>query len=467
MKRVEKRDLTTGNVTSNLIYMAMPAIFGSLAQTIYTLVDMFWIGKISASAVAAVTISSSIFFLVWILSSIIGISSVSLISQQYGKKDIKGTEKAIEQTVVLKFIVAIITMVIMMFLLEPIVNFLTNDAVVIEKALEYSYIQLMFLPIFFSQATMTTALRCIGDSTKPMVIMMTAAVLNMVLDPILMFEVVPVVGIKGFGMGVAGAALATSLSSLVAFSIGMIVLFGGFTNVKPKLKGLFKLDKEVDKKLLTIGLPVGFEMTAREVGGLIVMKFLASYGTVVLAAVGITFRLVSFAYTIMSGLSSGGGAIVGQNLGANNVARAEDTAYAAAKLGIMMIGSLTAIVMVAAPDIIKVFVEDPAVHSVGAVILRITMVGATIFSIALSLSCVFTGSGYNFPYMISSILAKWVIQIPFLYIAIRIYNLPYYVVPISYFLSDSVESLVLLTFFKKGVWKTFRVSEKKVEVAAD
>ncbi len=467
MKQVKKRDLTKGNVTSNLIYMAMPAIFGSLAQTIYTLVDMFWIGKISASAVAAVTVSSSIFFLVWILSSIIGISSVSLISQYYGKKDIKGTEKAIEQTVVFKFIVGMITMGIMLFMLEPIVNFLTDDIVVIEKALEYSKIQLFFLPIFFSQATMTTALRCIGDSTKPMVIMMVAAVMNMILDPILMFETVPIIGINGFGMGVAGASLASSLSSLIAFSIGMIILFGGFSNVKPKVAGLFTLDKKMDKKLLTIGLPVGFEMTAREFGGLIVMKFLASYGTVVLAAVGITFRLVSFAYMIMSGLSSGGGAIVGQNLGANNVARAEDTAYAAAKLGMIMIGSLTAIVMIFAPNIVKVFVEDPAVHSVGGIILRITMLGATIFSIALSLSCVFSGSGYNFPFMISSVVAKWIIQIPFLYITIVVYKLPFYVVPMSYFLSDTVESMILVGFFKKGVWKTYRVSEEMVEAAAD
>jgi putative MATE family efflux protein len=467
MKRVEKRDLTKGNVTSNLIYMAMPAIFGSLAQTIYTLVDMFWIGKISANAVAAVTVSSSIFFLVWILSSIIGISSVSLISQYYGKKDIRGTEKAIEQTVVFKFIVAFITMLIMLFMLKPILHFLTDDLLVIEKAFEYSKIQLLFLPIFFSQATMTTALRCIGDSRKPMAIMMVSAVLNMVLDPLLMFETVPLVGIKGFGMGVAGASLATSLSSLVAFSIGMVILFGGFSNVRPKLKGLLTLDKKIDKKLLTIGLPVGFEMTAREVGGLIVMRFLASYGTVVLAAVGITFRLVSFAYTIMSGLSSGGGAIVGQNLGANNVARAEDTAYAAAKLGIIMIGSLTALVMFFAPEIIKVFVEEPAVHNVGGVILRITMLGATIFSIALSLSCVFSGSGYNFPFMISSVVAKWIIQIPFLYITIKVYNLPYYVVPMSYFLSDTVESMILVGFFKKGVWKTFRVSDERIEAAAD
>jgi putative MATE family efflux protein len=338
---------------------------------------------------------------------------------------------------------------------------------VIEKAFEYSKIQLLFLPIFFSQATMTTALRCIGDSRKPMAIMMVSAVLNMVLDPLLMFETVPLVGIKGFNMGVAGASLATSLSSLVAFSIGMVILFGGFSNVRPKLKGLLTLDKKIDKKLLTIGLPVGFEMTAREVGGLIVMRFLASYGTVVLAAVGITFRLVSFAYTIMSGLSSGGGAIVGQNLGANNVARAEDTAYAAAKLGIIMIGSLTALVMFFAPEIIKVFVEEPAVHNVGGVILRITMLGATIFSIALSLSCVFSGSGYNFPFMISSVVAKWIIQIPFLYITIKVYNLPYYVVPMSYFLSDTVESMILVGFFKKGVWKTFRVSDERIEAAAD
>jgi len=132
-----------------------------------------------------------------------------------------------------------------------------------------------------------------------------------------------------------------------------------------------------------------------------------------------------------------------------------------------MIGSLTAIVMIFAPNIVKVFVEDSAVHSVGGIILRITMLGATIFSIALSLSCVFSGSGYNFPFMISSVVAKWIIQIPFLYITIVVYKLPFYVVPMSYFLSDTVESMILVGFFKKGVWKTYRVSEEMVEAAAD
>jgi putative MATE family efflux protein len=463
MKKI-KRDLTKGNVNSNLIYMAMPAILGSLAQTVYTIVDMFWIGKISATAVAAVTVSSSLFFLVWILSSIIGISSVSLISQHYGRDDDEKTAKAIEQTIVFKFIVAVITMIIMSFLLRPIIHFLTDDLEVVEKAIQYSYVQILFLPIFFSQATTNTALRCIGDSKKPMIIMMISAALNMVLDPILMFETVPIIGTRGFGMGVVGASLASGLASVVAFAIGMVILFGGFSNVKLRVKGLFRLDPEMDKKLITIGLPVGFEMTAREVGGLVVMRFLASYGTVVLAAFGITFRLVSIAYTIMNGLSNGGGAIVGQNLGANNVQRAEDTAYAAGKMGVMMIGSLAIISMLLAPNLIGVFVNDPEVIEVGAVLLRISLIGSTIFASALSLSCAFVGSGYNFPYVISSISGKWLLQVPFLFVTVSMLKLPYYVVPLSYMGADIVEALVLIGFFKKGTWKTFRVSS---EIAAD
>ncbi len=463
MKKI-RRDLTKGNVNKNLMYMAMPAILGSLAQTVYTIVDMFWIGRISATAVAAVTVSSSLFFLVWILSSIIGISSVSLISQHYGRDDEDKTARAIEQTIVFKFIVAVITMIIMTFLLRPIIMFLTNDLAVVEKALEYSYVQILFLPIFFSQVTTTTAMRCVGDSKKPMIIMMVSAALNMVLDPILMFETVPVLGIRGFGMGIVGASLASGIASSVAFILGMIVLFGGFTNIKLRLKGLLRLDPEMDKKLITIGLPVGFEMAAREVGGLIVMRFLASYGTEVLAAFGITFRLVAVAYTVMGGLSNGGGAIVGQNLGANNVERAEDTAYAAGKMGLLMIGSISALSMLFAPQLIGTFVNDRAVIEIGSVLLRITLVGATIFASALSLSCVFTGSGYNFPYVVSSISGKWLLQIPFLFITVHYLNLPYYVVPLSYMGADITEALVLFGFFKKGSWKTYRVSE---EMAGD
>jgi MATE family, multidrug efflux pump len=460
-----KRDLTKGNITKNLMYMAIPAILGSLAQTVYSLVDMYWIGKISSTAVAAVTVFTSVFFLVWVLSSIIGISSVSLISQSYGAGDKKHTAKVVEQTIVFKGLVSIITFAIMIFALKPLLMFLSSESEVVKIALEYGYVRVMFLPISFISVTLINAMRCVGDSKKPMIITIVCALLNVVLDPIFMFKTIPYIGLPGLGLGVRGAALATTASNFVMLVYGFVILLGGFTNVKIKLSGLFKLNKEIDKQLIMIGLPVGLEMTAREVAGIITMKFLATYGTPIIAAFGITFRLTSFAFTVMMGLSNGGGAIVGQNLGAENIERAEKTAYAAVKVGLAILGSLTILTTLFAPQIIGAFVKDPLVIAAGSVVIRLLMIGATVFCVALCLTCVFNGSGYNFPFVVSSIVARWVVQIPWLYLTVVVWKLPYLWVALSYVAAEVTESIILIYYFKKGKWKTFRVTP--VEAVAD
>ena len=197
-----KRDLTKGSINRNLLYMALPAILGSLTETVYSLVDMFWIGKISAEAVASITIFNSVYFLVWVLSSIIGISSVSLISQSFGSRNKQEAAETIEQTIVFKFLMAVATMLVMALALKPMLGFLTNDPQVLQYALDYGLLRMYFLPVFFTASTLITSMRCVGDSRKPMVLTIIVASLNMVLDPILMFETVPLLGIRGFGMGV-------------------------------------------------------------------------------------------------------------------------------------------------------------------------------------------------------------------------------------------------------------------------
>ena len=452
-----KRDLTIGNINGNLLYMAIPAILGSLTETVYSLVDMFWIGKISAEAVASITIFNSVYFLVWVLSSIIGISSVSLISQSYGAGNRQETAEAIEQTIVFKFIMAVGTMSVMSFALEPLLRFLTDDPQVLQYAMNYGRLRIFFLPVFFTASTFITALRCIGDSRKPMILTIMVALLNMVLDPILMFDTIPFLGLPGFGMGVAGAALATCLSSLVVFLFGFIILWRGWSNIQIRVRGLFHFNKEIDKKLILIGLPVGIEMTAREIAGIVIMKFLASYGTVIVAAFGISFRLTDFNFKVMMGLYDGGGAIVGQNLGAEKVRRAEETAYAAARLGFLILGLLAIIVAIFSSQIMGVFVNDAAVIASGSIVLRILMIGSVIFCVALSLGCAFNGAGYNFPFVISSLVGRWLVQIPFLFVVVHVLKLPYQMVAVSYLVAEVIESFILYYYFRKGAWKTHRV----------
>ncbi len=452
-----ERDLTKGSITENLIYMAMPTMFGFIAQTLYDIVDMIWIGRISAEAVAGVTIFTAIFWMIEVLNEIIGVSSMSLISQSYGKKDIEKTKIAIEQTITFKAIVAIIAAIVLYFGMEPLLNFFTNDLVVIKNALNYGYIRIFFLPIFFSSFSLNTALRCIGDSKKPMYIMGLSAFLNIILDPIFMFDKVPFIGIPGLGLGVFGAAVATVISITVACVFGFWIFLSGKTNVKISIRGLFKLDKELDKKLITIGLPSGFENLLRNLSAFIVIKMIGIYGTAAVAAMGIGNRLMGLIFMPLLGFSMGGSTIVGQNLGAKDVERADKTAKTAAKICVGIVGVCSIFALLFPAEIMKIFVDDRNVIEIGIPMIRIIMPGMIALGVLFGLGTVFSGSGYNIPFLVSSLISRWIVQVPLLLLVVYVFRLPIEMIWISFVVAEIVEMIIVVMFYIKGKWKNVRV----------
>lgn len=452
-----ERDLTKGSIAGNLIYMAMPTMLGFIAQTFYDIVDMIWIGRISAEAVAGVTIFTALFWMVEVLNEIIGTSSISLISQSYGKKDIEKTKKAIEQTITFKAIVAIIAAIILYFGMEPLLNFFTNDIAVIKNGLSYGYIRIFFLPIFFSSFSLNTALRCIGDSKKPMYIMGISALLNIILDPIFMFNRVPFIGIPGLGLGVFGAAVATVISITVACSLGFWIFLSGRTDIRISIKGLFKLDKELDKKLITIGLPSGFENLLRNLSGFLVIKMIGLYGTAAVAAMGIGHRLMGLIFMPLLGFSMGGSTIVGQNLGALDIDRADKTAKTAAKLCAAIAGACGLFAIAFPAQIMKIFVDDKNVIDIGIPMIRIIMPGMIALGVLFGLGTVFSGSGYNLPFFVSSLVSRWIVQVPLLLLVVYVFRLPIEMIWISFVVAEVAEMIVVIIFYIKGKWKIVRV----------
>lgn len=459
---MQKRDLTSGSVAGNLVYMAVPTMLGFMARTLYDLVDMVWVGRISAEAVAGITIFATVYWLAFVLNNIIGVSSVSMISQSYGAGDMQRTNRVVEQVLVFKALMAIIASIIVGFMLQPLLAFFTKDAAVLREALAYGRIRLFFLPVMFSSLTVGTALRCTGDSKRSMYIMLMSAVLNIILDPILIFDKIPFIGLPGFGLGVFGAALATEISAACAFVFGAWMLFSGRSFVRPSLKGLLRLDWEIDRKLISIGLPTGVESLLRNMAQFFILRFVAVYGTVAVAALGIVHRLLGFAFMPLEGLMQGGSTIVGQNLGNNNVLRAEQTAKAASLLGSISMVGFTLIAISFPRQILSIFVQDPAVIQIGCTALYVIMPSMIFAGIMLGLATVFGGSGYNLPFMISGMVARWGVQLPFLLVTVSWLKLPFVWVAASFLAGELAEFTIIMIAYRQGKWRTARVVDAPV-----
>lgn len=454
---MDHQQLLEGNIKKNLIRLSLPTSLSFALQSFYDMVDMMWIGRISASAIAGVTIFSTVFWIVIVLNEIIGTSSVSLITQSYGRKELERTKRVLEQTLTFKILVAIIAAVIIAIILEPLLWFFSKDKKVIQAALEYGYIRIFFLPIMFASYSVNTALRCLGDAKTPMKIMILSSIINIILDPIFMFKEVPLLGIPGLNMGVFGAALATVIATIVAFGLGFYVLIKGQGPIKTSVKGLLKLDWEIDKKLLTIGLPTGIEVLMRNLSNMLTLKFVAIYGTYALAAMGIGSKLLNFAFTPIFGISIGSSTVVGQALGAERIDIAEETAKLSAKINIIMLSLFAGMALLVPHWIMRLFTDVKSVIDTGIPMIRIIVPSMILTGWAIGLGTVFTSSGHNTPYLLSSIVSRWLVQIPMLYISTSLLHLPILYTWLSFVAAEVCELLTIYYHYKKGVWRVKRV----------
>ena len=437
--------------------MSIPTALGFLGQTIYDVVDMIWIGRVSSAAVAGITIFVIVFWTVEVLNEIIGISSVSLISQSFGAKDYERTRRVIEQTLTFKALMALLAMIFLLIFLKPLLGFLTQDEEVLKHALDYGFIRLFFLPMMFSSYTVNTALRCVGDAKSPMMIMLFVSILNAVLDPIFIFERVPGTSLPGLNLGVFGAGLATVISISIAFAIGFYLLYSGKRGIKISLRGLLKLDWSIDYRLLTIGLPAGFEMLIQKASWYLAMKVIAAFGTVAVATIGIGNRFTSLLGMPLIGLYVGSTAIVGQNLGANRITTARETVKAGVVVGAIFVAIAAGLAFSFPEGIMRIFIDDPAVVNLGIAMVRILAPGVLFLAVFYGIAAAFGGSGYMKPFITASVISRCCVLLPLLAIFAFLLNWSVETIWVTLVLTDAASALVMFFAYCQRKWESKRV----------
>ncbi len=454
-----ERDLTRGGIPGHLLAMSVPVMLGFLAQTLYDLVDLFWIGRLpeASSALGGVTIFLQLLWVVEFLNQVIGMSSVSMISQSYGAGRLERTRKVIEQTLVFKGLVALAAGLLGLAILRPSVGLYTRDPQVIGAALGYGRLRLLCLPLMFCSYSVITALRSIGDARRPMYVLLFCAVLNAVLDPLLMFRRVPFLGLPGLGLGVFGASLATVLATAISFGLGLWFLFTGRTRVRLTWAGLLRLEPEIDRQLLTIGLPSGAENLVRNGAQAAVLKVVSLYGTAAVAALGIVYRLFTFALMALVGLHMGAGTVAGQNLGAERLDRAQAACRAAVLLGLALMLLLGAAAWVWGRPLLALFTTDPKAIELGLPLLRIFCLALLVLAFTFGLGSAFGAAGFNLPFLVSSLAAKLGFQLPFLLLLRLAFEAPLTVVWGSFLGTELVELAVVWRFYRSGRWLKVRV----------
>lgn len=457
MARMTTTDLSQGPINKQILHLAMPTMYGLMFQAFYDIVDMIWIGFISPAAVASTTIFITLFWILEVLNEIVGTSSVSMISQYHGAHDHERTRLAAEQTIIFKILLAIVGAVVMALLLEPAYRMYSDDPEVIRYGLEYGYIRIAFIPVFFSSYSVNTIFRCTGDAKTPMILLTGATIINIILDPLLMFDVIPGTSIPGLGWGMAGAAIATVTAMTFSFVVGFALLLAGKAPIRIKLKGLFRLNKELDYKLMTVGLPSGMNLCFRNIVTFIILKLVAMYGTEAIAVVGVATRIYQFGVMPSMGIQMGSGIIVGHSLGAGNPPRAKEAVKLTNRDCMLFTGVFALAAMLFPGKLLGLFMGGASVSAEGASLLFVMGPCMLVCASMSGFGAAFYGSGENRPILYSSLLGQWCFQVPYALIVALVLHLPVTWLWFAYLVGDCSEALARRYFYRRGTWMKKRV----------
>jgi len=316
--QTKKRNLMlNGSITKSLISIAIPVIFANVLQTLYQLIDTFWVGRLGSDAVAAVSLSFPIlFFLISLVMGLVMAASI-LVAQYNGKGDQDKVSFITGQIFSLILILAISITLIGFFSSEWILSFFTKDLAVLEQATSYLKISFLAITAMFIYNLFQSSYRGVGEVKLPLIIILASVIINFIIDPIFMF---------GWGfipsMGVSGVAWATFITEYLSAIIAIGFLIKGKHGVKLRFQDL-KLKYEWVKKIVKLGLPSSLEMSSRSFGMVLMTFIVSTFGTLSIATYGIGTRILSFIIIPAIGFSIATSSIVGNNLGAKEHFRAE------------------------------------------------------------------------------------------------------------------------------------------------
>ncbi|MFH1347706.1 MAG: MATE family efflux transporter [Candidatus Margulisiibacteriota bacterium] len=447
----KERDLTTGSITKAIFILAIPMILSNLLQAAFNLVDMIWVGRLGASALAAVAMSGQIIMIVMFVMIGIGVGTTAKVARAIGEKDRPKADNIAMQSLIMGFFGSVIFAVIGYYLSPWLLSVLGAQPDVVALGTGYLRITFFGVIVMFYGFLISAILQGAGDAATPMAILVLATLINIVLDPIMIF------GLGFFPkLGVNGAAWATVISRTIGSVIALEVLLKGRSRIHVRLE-YFKIDWKAIASILMIGFPASIQMTLRGAVGIVLISVVASFGTFAVAAYGVGIELFMIAMMPGFALGMAAGTLVGQNLGARQPERAALSAWTAVGYYAIFMFLMGVILVLFAPYLMMLFNAEPEVIRIGTNYLRIAALGTIFIAPALILGRAMSGAGDTISPLVMTFITLWVIQIP---VAIFLTKNPAFGlngVWYAFLIAYISQAVLAITWFQAGKWKHKKV----------
>jgi putative MATE family efflux protein len=443
--RGSQQDFTTGNLNRAILLLAIPMILEMVLESLFAVVDVFWVGRLGADAVATVGLTESLLSLVFAVGLGLSLSTTAMVARRIGEKDPAGAAVAGVQAIAIGLAISVLIGVPCFFYAPDLLRLMGASPQIIAVGSGYARIALAgsgaITMLFLNNAIFRGA----GDAAVAMRLLWVSNIINLILDPCLIF---------GWGpfpkLGVTGAALAT----LTGRSIGVLYQFYRLMRGTERIRILrsqLHLDFTIFFRLLRVSLTGILQFAIADVSWIGLVRIVSVFGSAALAGYTIAIRIVIFVILPSWGLSNAAATLVGQNLGAKQPERAETSVWRTGLYNMLFLGAIGIFFIFFSVPVVRLFTNDPAVIPLAASCLRILSYGNIAFAYGMVMLQAFNGAALT-PTIVN-LVGFWFLEIPLAYfLAIPAHmqsNGAFY----SIVVSEAAIAAAGILLFRRGRWK--------------
>jgi len=446
-----EKEFTSGNINRAIFLLSVPMILEMVMESLFAVVDIFFVSKLGKHAITTVGLTESIMTLVYTAAFGLSMAATAVVARRTGEKDGDAAAHTAVQSLYVALALATIIAVTGIVYASEILALMGASADVISNGHIYTQIMLGGNLIVILIFLINGIFRGAGDAAIAMRSLWIANILNILLCPLL---------INGFGpipaLGLKGAALATTIGRGIGVCYQLYHLFGGKGLIKINRRHLFP-DMGVIVRLLKIAAGGTAQLLINTASWIFLVRLIARFGEDAVAGYTIAVRIIIFTLLPASGMANAAAALVGQNLGAGQPDRAETSVWRAAFFNMLFLGFVSVFFLLAARPIVMLFTQDTGIIAYAAQCLQLVSVGYIFYAYGMVLSQSFNGAGDTRTPTLINLVGFWMLQVPMAWIMAVNYNMGPAGVFWAIAIAESCVAVAAIFIFRKGWWKRVKV----------
>jgi MATE family, multidrug efflux pump len=442
-----EKDFTKIKLSKAIILLSIPMVLEMVMESIFAVVDIFFVSKLGPDAIATVGITESLLTIIYSIGMGLSMATTALVSRRIGEKKPYRASVAAVQAIIAGAFVSILIGIPGMIFAKDLLRLMGANANIIENGYWYPTIALGSNIIIMLLFIINAVFRSSGDAALSMRILYLANIVNIILDPIFIFGLGPIPA-----LGIKGAAIATATGRGIAVIYQFHLLLKGNGRVKIYKKAL-RVHLKVMANLIQIslgGIGQSIIATSSWIG---MVRIIAIFGSAALAGYTIAIRIIIFVLLPSWGISNATATLVGQNLGAKKPERAERAVWTTGYINMFLLGIFSIVFIIEPHFFIRIFIKNVDVINSGAIGLRIISIGFIFYAMGMVMVQAFNGAGDTKTPTIINIICFWLIEIPLAYFLAKHIGINENGVYIAIIVAESVMALIAMWLFKKGNWK--------------